>query len=133
LSTKPRSVLIAVIAVASAIAIWAVVAETIRRSTSLEPQEIESLLVIIVTGILLDAFVAFRTYRGRAGWPDLLWLVVRVVLSAAGLLLVTLPSYAIAVIALIALRRRRARGPDSEVAAEVAQPERSDAADPGHA
>jgi len=94
--------------VASAIAIWLVAAETIRRSTTLEPQEIESLLVIIVTGCLLDAVVLYGAVKRRVGWPAYGWLGIRITLSILGLLWVTLPSYAIAAVAFDRYRRSNA-------------------------
>lgn len=100
----PRPVLVGVIAIASAIGIWVLAADSIRRSMTLEPEEIESLLVLLVTACLLDALIAYRAIRGRIGAVAYLWLGLRILISAAGLLLVTLPSY---VIAVVAFSRRR--------------------------
>lgn len=107
MTNRPWSIRIGLLAIASAIAIWIAAADPIRRSTTLEPKEIESLLVLLIAGCLLDLVVAYRAYRGRVGWPALTWLGLRVLISGAGLLLVTLPSYAIAAIALTRWRVRR--------------------------
>ena len=107
MTKRPWSIRIGVLAIVSAIAIWIAVADSIRRSVSLEPKEIESLLVLLITGCLLDTLVAVRAYRGRVGWPALVWLGLRVLISGAGLLLVTLPSYAVAAIALTRSRVTR--------------------------
>jgi len=104
---RPWSIRIGVLAIASALAIWIAVADSIRRSLSLEPKEIESLLVLLIAGCLLDALVAFRAYQGRVGWPALVWLGLRVLISGAGLLVITLPSYAVAAIALTRSRVAR--------------------------
>ena len=99
MSGQPRPIVVGVLAIASAIGIWVLAADSIRRSSTLEPKEIESLLVLLVTGCLLDAFIAYRALCGRVGVVAYAWLGLRIVVSAAGLLLVTLPSYAIAVLA----------------------------------
>ena len=104
MSGLPRPVLVGVLAILSAIGIWVVAADTIRRSTTLEPKEIESLLVLLIAACLVDGFIAYRAVRGRIGLPAYAWLGLRIVVSAAGLLLVTLPSY---VVAVIAFSRRR--------------------------
>ena len=118
MSDLPRPLLIGVAAVASAIAIWLVVAETIRRSTTLEPKEIESLLVILVTGCLLDAVVLYRALKRRIGLPTYAWLAIRIALSIAGLLWVTLPSYVIAFIAFMAFSRSRPLAPGTTAPVE---------------
>ena len=107
MTKRPWSMRIGILAIASAIAIWIAAADSIRRSTSLEPKEIESLLVLLIAGCLLDLVVAFRAYRGRVGWPALVWLGLRVLISGVGLLLVTLPSYAVAAIALARAKAAR--------------------------
>ena len=107
---------IGLLAIASAIAIWIAAADSIRRSTTLAPEEIESLLVLLIAGCLLDLVVAYRAWRGRVGWPALTWLGLRVLISGAGLLLVTPPSYAIAAIALT--RWRVTRPPAEAVPSE---------------
>jgi hypothetical protein len=106
-------VLIGVLAIASAVGIWLIVANAILRSTELEPAEVESLIVLLVAGILIDGLVAGRALRGRVGIFGLGWLAIRVLISAAGLLPVTLPSYAIAVIALTRARMSRTADDDA--------------------
>ena len=110
---------IGIAAVASAIAIWLVVAETIRRSTTLEPKDIESLVVIIVTGCLLDGVVLYGAIKRRVGWPAFVWLGLRAVLSVAGLLWITLPSYAIAIVAFGRDRRTPPRPVESAMSEPV--------------
>jgi hypothetical protein len=129
LTRLPRPVLIGVLAIASATGIWVLAADTVRRSEALDPTEIESLVVIIVTGCLLDAVIAYRAIRGRVGIVAYGWLGFRILLSVAGLLLVTLPSYAIALVAL-----SRYRAPAETSAMTTTEPtettEITEAADP---
>ena len=126
MSKRPWSIRIGLLAIASAIAIWIAAADSIRRSVELDPKEIESLLVLLIAGCLLDGLVAFRAYRGRVGWPALGWLAIRVLLSGAGLLLVTLPSYAIAAIVLTRWRVTRPQA-DPPPPADPELPESSSA------
>jgi hypothetical protein len=114
---------IGLLAVASAIAIWIAVADSVRRSTTLDPTEIETLLVLLIAGCLLDLVVGYRAFRGRVGWPALIWLGLRVLISGAGWLLITLPSYAIAA---IALTRWRATRPATETPTPGAAPTPAD-------
>lgn len=120
LTRLPRPVLIGVLAIASAIGIWVFAADAIRRSDTLDATEIESLLVIIVTCCILDAVIAYRAIRGRVGLVAYGWLGFRILLSAAGLLFVTLPSYAIAIVAL-----SRYRAPAETAAETIAEPTES--------
>jgi hypothetical protein len=120
LTRLPRPVLIGVLAIASAIGIWVLAALAIRRSETLDAAEIESLLVIIVTCCLLDAVIAYRAIKGRIGLVAYGWLGFRILLSVAGLLFVTLPSYAIAIVAL-----SRYRAPAETTAETTTEPTES--------
>ena len=122
MTNRPWSMRIGLLAIASAIAIWIAVADSVRRSTSLDPTEIDTLLVLLIAGCLLDLVVAYRAFRGHVGWPALIWLGLRVLISGAGWLLITLPSYAIAAIALTRWRVSRpvAEAPTPALAAAPA-------------
>ena len=128
MTNRPWSMRIGLLAIVSTIAIWIAVADSILRSTSLDPTEIETLLVLLIAGCLLDLVVAYRAFRGRVGWPALVWLGLRVLISGAGWLLITLPSYGIAA---IALTRWRATRPVTAPSLQPEVPARSETpADP---
>ncbi len=57
-------------------------------------------LVVVGASCLLDAIVAIRALRGPVGRIGLMYLGIRALLSLGGLLIFTLPSYAIAIVAL---------------------------------
>jgi hypothetical protein len=101
-ATATKATIVGILALASAIAIWIGMAVAVLQAdaVSVPPSADWSFIALIGVGCVLDAIVAVRAWRGRLGLFGLGWLALRCLLSAVGFLWITLPSYAIAAIAL---------------------------------
>ena len=107
-----RTTSVAVVALGVALAIWLGYGYLALQpgATLVRPADQGWFFGLLVGGAVLDVVVAIRSLRGRVGGLALVWLGVRVVLSAAGLLFVTIPSYAVALFTL-----SRPPAPDTRV------------------
>ena len=103
----PKSTVIGIAAIATAIAIWIGMAIAVIRAdaASVPPSADWSFIALIGLGCVLDAIVATRAWRGRLGLFGLGWLALRCLMSAVGFLWITLPSYVVAAFALTRSRR----------------------------
>lgn len=111
--TRPSTASLAgIVALLLAIAIWIwyAIAVVLAGPTTGEPLDVPVLIAVIGVGCLLDALIAARAVRRPVGTLALIYLGLRALLSAAGLLFATLPSYAVAAFALSRARRREEIG-----------------------
>ena len=108
---------VAVVALVVAIAAWLVYAYLALQPDSgiVRADDRLPFWILLVVGLVLDAAVTIRSVRSRIGLLGQVWLGFRALLAAVGILYATLPSYAIALVAL-------SRGPRTDTRTDPTLP-----------
>ena len=113
---RSTTLLVAAVALLVAVAIWLAYAYlALQPGTRIvRPGDAPIYLGLIGAGCLLDALVAVRCLRGRIGRVLLTYVAARALLSAVGFLFLTLPAYAVALVAMSPASRSQQGGDPNE-------------------
>lgn len=93
------------LAMVAAVGLWTVAVFAAGGLDAVTGQR-SQLQVVLVGLLVIDLVAAWKGRRGRVGLPILLWVFLRAVAAAGGLVLLALPAYAVAMFAWTATPRQ---------------------------